>query len=158
MTEENQKHKSEMEELRLLYQVTVSDIVTFKQQQWHITNYALLLYVATVSIPKFFSHDDSRLNRTEYFCLFLAAFIVLASGWFLLGMFSSSLRQRQCRLTEIRREFSELFRKCWRGGKPESQVPDTPHDKPSLLWFFRIVLAVGFIAVSWLLFRFACTT
>jgi hypothetical protein len=158
VTEEKERDQNrELEELRLLYQVSVSDIAAFKQQQWNITNYGLLLYAAIVAIPKLFN-NNAALSYIEYFGLFLAAFVVLASGWFLLGMFATSIQHRRCRLTETRQEFTELFRKCWRGGKPESQITDRPDDKPSLLWFFRTVLGVGFITVSWLLFKFTCAT
>lgn len=37
---------ADREELRLLYQVTVSDIAFFKQQQWSISNYALTVEAA----------------------------------------------------------------------------------------------------------------
>lgn len=71
------------EELRLLYTVTISDIASFKQQQWHITNYALLLLAAVVAIQRFLSD----ITQAKYWVLFLAAFGVVIAGWYLLGYF-----------------------------------------------------------------------
>ena len=39
-----------VEELRMLYQVTTQDLVFFKQQQWSVAYYALLLYAGIFGI------------------------------------------------------------------------------------------------------------
>jgi|KBSMisStandDraft_5_1062788.scaffolds.fasta_scaffold03142_11 hypothetical protein len=44
--------KGEDQELRLLYEVSVADLAFFRQQQWSIANYALLLYAALVGAVK----------------------------------------------------------------------------------------------------------
>jgi len=47
-------HKQSNEELRLLYQTSVTELEFFKRQQWSVTNYGLLLYAATVSLARIF--------------------------------------------------------------------------------------------------------
>ena len=39
-------NERDREELRLLYNVSASDIASFKQQQWSVTNHALALHAA----------------------------------------------------------------------------------------------------------------
>ena len=143
------------EELRLLYSVTVADIAGFKQQQWKITNYGLLLYAAIASIPKLLG----KLTQTEFGLLWLISLAVMITGWVLLRMFHDSLEARWERLTEIRKKhFTEEFRSAWRGGKSEEAVPDDPTNRISLLWFFRAVFLVGFIFDTWILYRMHCAT
>lgn len=154
MAEQQSNEKQKGDELRLLYTACVSEIASFKQQQWQITNYGLLLYATIVSIPKLLA----TLNHVEYFVLFAVAFGILAFGWFLLGLLASSIQLRRERLTEARKQFTPDFMKAWRGGKPEAEARDKPEDKVSLLWFFRAVLVVGFGAACWLLVRYACAT
>lgn len=154
MTEQNANEEQKYDELRLLYSACVSEIDSFKKQQWHVTNYGLLLYAAIVSIPKLLGTP----NQVEYFVLFGAAFGVVASGWYLVGVLAESIQVRRKRLTETRKQFTSEFMNAWRYGKTEAEVPDKPEGKLKLLWFFRAVLLVGFGAACWLLARFACAT
>ena len=147
--EENRK----FEELRLLYSVTVSDIAGFKQQQWRITNYGLLLYVAIASIPKLLD----ELSQAEFVFLWLISLVVMITGWVLIGMFHDSLKTRWERLTEIRtNSFAEEFRNAWRGGKAKEVFPDNPTNKICLSWFFRAIFLIGFVFNSWILYRMYC--
>ena len=155
MAETDTDNERVFDELRLLYSVSVSDISGFKQQQWKITNYALLLYAAIFSIAKF----TKDLNNVEFALLYIAAFLVMVSGWFLVGTFHKSIQERRARLVEIRKHCTEEFMSAWRGGKTEAEVPNRvgrPNKITSLLWFFQIVLGIGFIVVSWLLYRIMC--
>lgn len=145
--------KKRNDELHLLYTSCVSEIASFKQQQWHVTNYGLLLYAVIASMPKVVA---TKLTELELFLLCIGAFSVLASGWFLVGMLSSSIQERRGRQTEVRKLFTEEFRQAWRVGRSKGEVHDSPEEKPSLLWFFRTVFVVGFGVTSWLLARFAC--
>lgn len=154
MADQSENEKQKNDELRLLYSACVSEIDSFKKQQWQVTNYGLLLYAAIVSIPKLLG----TLNQVEYFVLFGAAFSVVASGWYLVGVLADSIQVRRKRLTETRKHFTKEFMNAWRYGKTEAEVPDNPEEKLQLLWFFRAVLLVGFGAACWLLVRFACAT
>ena len=153
MSSEESNAKQVNDELRLLYASCVSEIAGFKQQQWHVTNYGLLLLAAIASVPKVVE----RLTELEFFILYAAAFLVLSAGWYVLGLFSASIQMRRGRLTEVRsKHFTDEFKAAWRCGKSEAEVPDAPAEKINLLWFFRAVLTVGFGAVCWLLSRYAC--
>ena len=153
MLSEESKEMQVNDELRLLYTSCVSEIAGFKQQQWQVTNYGLLLFAAVASIPKVVT----KLTQLEFFVLYAAAFAVLSAGWYVLGLFAASIQVRRGRLTEIRtKHFTEEFKAAWRYGKTEAEVPDAPSEKTSLLWFFRAVFLVGFGAVCWLLSRYAC--
>lgn len=154
MAEQNEKEKQKNDELRLLYSACVSEIDSFKKQQWQVTNYGLLLLAAIGSFPKLLG----TLNQVEYFVLFGAAFSVLVSGWYLVGVLDDSIQVRRKRLTESRKQFTTEFMKAWRYGETEAKVPDNPEEKLRLLWFFRAVLVVAFGAACWLLVRFACAT
>lgn len=152
MSEENNSSRR-YEELRLLYSVTVADIAGFKQQQWKITNYGLLLYVAIASVPKLFE----KLTQTEFIVLWLISLAVMISGWVLVWMFHASLKARWERLSEIRkRHFTEAFRSAWRGGRSEEAVPDTPTNRISLKWFFSAIFLAGFLFDTWFLYRMCC--
>lgn len=153
MSLEESKEQKVNEELRLLYTSCVSEIAGFKQQQWQVTNYGLLLFAAVASIPKVIP----KLTQLEFFLLYSAAFVVLSAGWYVLGLFSESIQERRGRLTEIRRKhFTNEFKAAWRCGKTEAEVPDAPAKKIDLLWFFRAVFLIGFGAVCWILSRYAC--
>ncbi len=154
MAEQNENEKQKNDELRLLYSACVSEINSFKKQQWQVTNYGLLLFAAIVSIPRILD----TLNQVEYFVLFGAAVSVMASGWYLVGVLADSIQVRRKRLAETRKHFTKEFMNAWRYGKGVAEVPDNPEEKLQLLWFFRAVFLVGFGAVCWLLVRFACAT
>ena len=154
MTEDDNKRK--YEELRLLYSVTITDIANFKQQQWQVTNYGLLLYAAIASIPSLL---QQKLSLAEYVFLWLISLTVTITGCVLVWMFHASLKARWERLTEIRKKhFTEEFRSAWRGGKSEETVPDDPTNRISLIFFFQAVFLVGFLFDTWILFRMYCAT
>jgi hypothetical protein len=139
------------DELRLLYSTAVAEIAGFKQQQWHVTNYGLLLYAGISSAPKLLG---GSIGLLEQVILSTAALAVLIAGWILIGMFDESIRVRRERLTHIRSNyFSEEFRESWRAGKSKESMPDLPTEKVSLLPLFRGVFAVGFAASLWFLLR-----
>jgi hypothetical protein len=144
------------DEMRLLYSTAVSEIAGFKQQQWHITNYGLLLYAAVSSAPKLLG---GSLTNVEYLVLAVVALAVLISGWILIGMFDGSIRVRRERLTHIRtHHLTDEFRVAWRAGKSREAMPDLPSEKVSLLPFFRSVFAIGFAATLWFLLRSFCAS
>lgn len=152
MADQESDEKKVNDELRLLYTSCVSEIASFKQQQWHVTNYGLLLYASIASTPKLVA---AKLMEVELFLLYVGAFAILAAGLFLVGMLSSSIQERRGRQTEVRKLFTKEFMHAWRVGRAESKVPDLPQEKPNFLWFFRSVFIVGFGVTSWLLAKFA---
>ena len=148
-------NQNRLEELRLLYQTAVADIAFFKQQQWRVTNYGLLLYAAIIAIPKVI---EKKVSIIEYWILFILALVVLIAGLYMLKSLDEAINSGRSRLTESRKHFSQCFMTAWRGGKPENQQPDNPEDKQNLLWLFRSVFVISFLIVSWLLYRMASNT
>jgi len=146
MTDENVSPR-EHEELKLLYSSCVSEIISFKQQQWKVTNYALLLYVAIISISKLLMFDQSL----ELIFLSIAALVVLIAAWFVIGKLSSSIQERRKRQIQSRKKFSDVFMFAWGGGRPLDEIEDKIENKPTLLWFFVGILIIGFSTVLLLL-------
>jgi len=73
MTQEEEKQterRKAEEELRLLYQVSTQDLAFFKQQQWSVTNYVLLLYGAFFGVSQI---DALNVASCERFVLCLLA-------------------------------------------------------------------------------------
>lgn len=149
---ENNDHANE--EMHLLYQMSVYEIAFFKQQQWRVTNYGLLIYGVIIAIPKILEY---KLATYEYYGLFIVAFAVLTVSWLLLGSLEVSLSKGRARLIKAKDSFSKQFKDAWQCGKSEDQSPKGPEDKPSLLWLFRFVMGLGFLIVSWLLYKMACS-
>ena len=157
MDENKQSNVHANDELKLLYSVSVSDIAGFKQQQWNITNYGLLLYAAIVSIAKLL--DD--ISKVEYAVLYALAFIIMVIGWLLITILHKSVMERRARLVRIRSYFSAEFRDCWRGGKSVEEVPDLvsrQDQKTSLVWFFNSIFGFSFIIASWILYKLSCSS
>ena len=147
----DQQAKIVGDELRLLYSTAVGEIAGFKQQQWQIANYGLLIYAAIASMPRLFSSPASTIERAV---LSVGAAAVCIAGWKLVTMFNESIHYRRERLTYMRKhELTETFRQAWRAGKTSEEMPDLPEEKVQLGPFFRGVFIVGFIATVWLLWR-----
>lgn len=141
--------KTLSEQLRLLYSSCVSEISSYKEQQWKTTNYALLVYAAIVSIAK----TTETLSNVERFLLFAASVAVLGGGAFIVHMLADSIQRRRARLTEARKHFADEFMVAWSGGKPREHIIDDPNKKSRLDWFFYSVLVLGFATTVWLLAR-----
>ena len=114
------------EELRLLYTTCITEIAFFKQQQWRVTNYALLIYVAIVGIPKFLG----SLNRFEYILLFVFAAVVFGVGYWVLGLLSDSIKIRLEQQTNVRNRFTTNFKLTWRYHEPKDNTLITIDTKP----------------------------
>ncbi len=110
MTDAVPDEKKQGDELRILYTSCVTEIASFKQQQWQVTNYAILLYVAIAGMPRILG----SLNQFEYFVLFVAALAVLSAGWFVLEMLADSIQIRRSRQTEVRKTFTAELMRAWR--------------------------------------------
>ena len=154
MPRDDTNDKEILADARLLYSSCVDEIAGFKQQQWSTTNYAMLLYAATVSLPKLLSEP---LSQVSFAALLLAALAVLVAAWILVGQLSEAIRVRRERLTHLRKyRLSEEFRNSWRAGKTPEDCPDHPAEKTDLVWFFRAAQSAGFAATLWLLVRALC--
>ena len=83
------------EELRLLYQVSTSDISYFKTQQWSVTNYTLLVLAALVAAAQILKPSPSCTDR----CLLtvLAGVAAIGAAGLLFNL-ELSIRKRRDRL------------------------------------------------------------
>ncbi len=135
------------EELSLLYSSCVSEIISFKSQQWHTTNYGILLYVAVISIANLMKPTDC------VGCLLIYALpaIILVAGLYMIHTLFESIHTRRKRLTEIRKHASDNFMVAWGCGKSREQVVDDPDQKLKLSWFFYSIFVLGFFITVWVL-------
>jgi len=130
------------DELRLLYQITVSDLSYFKTQQWSVTNYSLLLLAGVVGIFQV----TKVITPIERGALFLVAAAVAVAALVILGKLQTSIELRQSRLTAAREHFSVAFYEVW---ATETKSREFVH----AVYFLRAAVVMGAIIVCWLLVR-----
>jgi hypothetical protein len=128
------------EELRMLYQVTVSDLSYFKAQQWSVTNYALLIFAGLVGITQLLKPLTASCER-----LFLGALAVagMLAALVILAKLQKSISVRQSRLVTARNNFSESFKQAWAA---EVKGPEYFH---SIYFLYATILISGILTV-WL--------
>jgi hypothetical protein len=100
---------SDGEDLRLLYEVTVTDLTYFKAQQWSVANYCMLSYAALVGTAQLLKPA----RPLERVVLVLLAAATCLSVLFVLGKLQTSIRIRQSRLDSIREKLSDAFQLAW---------------------------------------------
>jgi hypothetical protein len=111
---------TEEEELRMLYQITISDLSYFKTQQWNVTYYALLVQAAFVGVAQLLGESFSPAERIAL-CV-LAAIAALAA-LIVIGKLEKSISVRDSRLDAVRSTFSAAFQKAWAAQtKPEPAI------------------------------------
>mgnify|MGYP000896398808 CR=1 FL=1 len=141
------------DEIRVLYSASIAEVAGFKQQQWQVTNYGLVLFATIASATRFLG---SSIEPYEYIFLGAAALAVHVCGLGLIGVLASSIQGRRERLTHIRTTyFSEAFRDAWRAGKSADQAHDRPEEKTQLRMLFQGVYWAGFLSTLWYLWRTA---
>jgi len=127
------------EELRLLYETTASEIVSFKQQQWSTTNYALTLQAAFVLIGREVFRSPSAIQVV--FLLFLV-WLVVAAAFLTNRILEGSIKERRPRMDRCRGYFGKAFNDA----RGPTKRPLDIH--PLLLGF---VVASGVVASSLIL-------
>jgi hypothetical protein len=138
------------EESRLLYNASVTEIASYKQYQWNVTNYVLLIDAGIVSASHLLGEKSISSEQAFVLCV-LAAISTVAGCWAVTRLSASILLRRQ-RLTHIRlHRFTEEFRNSWRIGKTADESPDSPTRKRDLKPFFWAVQGAALIVVTWLL-------
>lgn len=138
----NQVSDREHEELKLLYQVSVSDLAFFKKQQWNVANYTLLLYAALVGIAQLLR--PSSTCYAELLISLLATVVFVVAVW-VLWQLKRSIEVRRERLRKIRADFTERFNKAWQSDK-------ITNDALILFVVLIGVLAIGLFFVWWLVY------
>jgi hypothetical protein len=128
----------EYEQLRMLYEVTISDIAFFKQQQISVTNYGIALHAAVVVIA--FQFLPKPVANWEMQFLRILILIVSIMCYIFLKQLNYSISVRRERLKKIRSYFSEVFFNAW----------DEKKKKDSIFRLLVFIVAIG-LALSWYL-------
>lgn len=126
------------DELRLLYQVSITDIAFFKQQQWSVTNYTLAIHAALLFIA--FRLLKDPLAVWQMWLLIVLAWAVCGAGLAVVERLQSSIIGRRTRLGRVRAHFGKPFTEAWSIPKP----PDDVH------WLLLFVMLLGAAVVTWL--------
>lgn len=106
-------------ELQLLYNVSVSDIAAFKQQQWSVTNYALVIQAALVAVGQLLKEP---LGSWERWLLVVLIGVTACVGGSVLFRLHRSIEERRERLRRIRVHFGKPFNDAWSVCKQPDQV------------------------------------
>jgi hypothetical protein len=128
------------DDLRLLYQVTVSDLAFFKGQQWSVTNYALLIFAALVGVTQLDQVEDLLLSDRTLLLALATVDMVLA--FVALIHLHCSIKLRRARLTSVRGKLSKSFKESW---------SVLPKERDGIDLFLGIVLVVSWGFVTWLI-------
>ena len=86
-------------DLHLLYSLSVTEIAGFKQQQWSVTNHALVIQVALVGVDPLL---NGHLENWERWLLAVLIGITAAAGGCVLFGLHRSIRARRKRLRRVR--------------------------------------------------------
>ena len=126
------------EELRLLYQVSVSDITYFKQQQWSITNYALTIQAALVVVT--YQLLKGPFAAWQLWLLVVLICGVSAACLMAVARLAMSIDARRTRLKNVRARFGAPFNDAWQVSK----------EKDDFQWLLVFVLVLSAFVGSWL--------
>ena len=143
----------EQNEFLTLYQVSAQEIASFKEQQWKVTNYGLLLYAAIIGIPKLLPGPQYKWESVVFF---LISFSVLVVGIFLICQLDKALSEARGRVSRSRYSLSEKFFEASTGIKKDDPSSARIEDSLSLAPLFYGVFVVGFFISSWFLYRLSC--
>ena len=133
---------SAKEELRLLYDLSVTELEFFKRQQWSVTNYGLLLYAGFVGVAQLL---DGKITSLEKLILCLVATGVAILGSYILWVLNNSINVRKARLSAIRQQFSSAFHNAW-------SAKESAEEALSIYALLLAVILVGAVAVWWLVY------
>ncbi len=138
---DRERSKAE-EELRLLYELTAQDLAFFKQQQWAVTNYVLLLFGAFFGVSQI---NALKVGTWERFVLCVVATGLAVAGIVLIYKLEQSVMARRDRLKNVRRTFTRAFCLKW---KSERKAPDSS----AVAWLLGAVMLVGALFLWWFVF------
>lgn len=148
-----QTDNKSVSELHLLYQDAVDNIREYKRQQWSITNYGVLLYVAIVALHEKFNFNTYLPpSAFEKSLLGATAVVILIVGISLICRSQCAMAGCRRRMKKIRDEsFEQVSKDVWKeDNKPDHVSVWHSSGVPVALVG---VLLVGCIAVWWVIFR-----
>jgi len=128
------------EELRMLYQITVSDLTYFKTQQWSVTNYTLALLAGLIGVAQFLK----PVGCNDRIILTALVITVTISSMIILFKLQHSIKIRQSRLDAARGNFSESFQQAWAA---ETKGPEYLHS----IYFLHATIITGAFLAIWLI-------
>lgn len=129
------------DDLRLLYEVTVSDLSYFKSQQWAVANYCMLSYAALVGVATLLPGGLGAMDR---FVLSAFALAACASSLFVLRKLQASVAIRQARLDHLRDNFGSDFLRSW-------SAQYKPKERLHAIHVLLAAIPSSFALVIWLL-------
>jgi hypothetical protein len=103
------QESNDAEELRLLYQVTTSDLSYFKAQQWSLTYYCFLIDAGLVGVAQLLQ----PLTVTDKVVLSGLLLIATGAALIVLSKLQKSISVRQSRLEAVRAGFGTAFARAW---------------------------------------------
>jgi len=133
-----------------LQELAAADIAFYKEKQWNVANYALLLDTAIIAAAKLVISPVSPAERTG---LWLAALAVAVAAVIVLHDLDRTLAKGRDRIAESRKYFNEISLKAYACGGDPNKALERSGDKPSLKRLFQLAVIVGFGLTSWLLSR-----
>ena len=128
------------DELRLLYQTTVTDLSYFKTQQWNVSYYVSLIQAALVGIAKLLLPKLSLADRSILGILAVLASIVALT---VLGKLQRSISVRQSRLDAVRETFGSQFQRAWAAEHKQE-------DRLQSIYFLRGGVVLTTLLTLWL--------
>jgi hypothetical protein len=131
---------TEEEELRMLYQITVSDLSYFKSQQWNVAYYALLVEAAFVGVAQVLGQG---LAATDRAVLGTLAVVSAISAIFVIGKLQRSIEVRHTRLEAVRNTMTDAFKRAW-------SAQHKPEEKLANVFLLRGGIVVTTLLTLWL--------
>ena len=131
---------TEQEELRMLYQITVSDLSYFKSQQWNVAYYALLVEAAFVGVAQVLGQGLTTMDRA---LLSVLAVVSAISALYVIGKLQRSIAVRDSRLEAVRNTMTEAFKRAW-SAQPK------PEEKLTNVFLLRGGIVVTTLLTLWL--------
>jgi hypothetical protein len=110
--------QTDLDELKLLYQVTAADLAYFKTQQWAVTYYCLLVDAALVGVAQLLHSDFSCAERLV---LGVLAFLAAGAALIILRKLEYAITVRHRRLERIRARFGSAFLEAWTAGEKREE-------------------------------------
>ena len=138
MSDPNNLLPDDHSELELLYNVSVSDLAFFKQQQWTVTNHALVVMAGLVGVEQLLV---SPFSLRERWLLTILVAATVAIGLFVLGRLHHSIGVRHKRLENVRAKFGATFNTAW----------SVPKQKDYVVHFLVFIQIIAALLASWLL-------
>lgn len=125
---------ADREELRLLYEVSVSEIALFTRQQWSVTTYALAIYAALLFIAYQSLAGTVTALVHQGWLLTVLAWAVGFSGIAAVKRLQISIVGARRRIERVRAHFGRPFQEVW-------AIPKPPDDVHRLLYLVMLLSA-----------------